>query len=339
MSAEFYPLVLKEKRRETAQAVSLIWEVPEQLRSAFSYRAGQYLTLKADIGGESVRRAYSISSNPQEEELKVSVKLVDGGKMSSYLINELKEGETLEVMQAQGNFTLNNKSNTIGFFAAGSGITPIISLIKECIKENYSRIILHFGNRSVEEAMFKAELDQLVLENENFEVFYHFSKTGSRINQNFVKEKLQGNLCEQYFICGPEGFNEEVKGALIDLGLSESNAHIEYFASPKSSAQENDTQAISGEINEVELIIDEEHHKVSLDAHETILEAGERIGIDPPFSCQSGVCTTCRAKVLQGKVDMENNFGLSQDEIDEGFVLTCIGKPASPGVVISWDEQ
>lgn len=340
MSTEFYSLELKEKRRETEQAVSLIWNVPTDLKQEFQYKAGQYLTIKATINGESVRRAYSISTNPKEEELKVSVKLVDGGKMSNFLINDLQEGDRVEVMQAQGTFTLEKKSDTVGFFAAGSGITPVISLIKECIQNNCSKISLHFGNRTEADAMFKSELDQLAQEYPGFEVQYHYSSQGQRIDSSAVKNHAMNGMCEQYFICGPEGFNEEIKNALLNLGLKDEDAHIEFFASPKSESNEGTSAAeVSGEIADVELIIDDEHHKVSLNPQETLLEAGERIGIDPPFSCQSGVCTTCRAKVIKGKVDMENNFGLSQDEIDEGFVLTCIGKPVSPGVVVSWDEQ
>lgn len=344
MSNEFYTLSVVDKVAEGSKAVSIVFDVPEELKSKFAYKSGQYLTIKADINGESVRRAYSLSSYPGDgNRLQVSSKMVEQGKMSVYLFRDLKVGDQLEVMPPMGNFTLESSVSNLVLFAAGSGITPLLSILKTALDSSIENIDLIYANRSEEEAMFLQELKDLEANNSKLNIQWLWSSAGNRIDSSVVQKVVRGksNLSQavDYFICGPVGMINTVEAALQESGISKEHIHIEYFASPKS--EDNVTSSpveLSGEVNEITLLLDDEKHEISMQPKETILEAAERIGIDPPFSCRSGVCTTCMAKVMQGEVQMENNFGLGQDEIDEGFVLTCISTPKTPGVIVSWDE-
>lgn len=338
MDTNFYSLRVKELIKESVNAVSVVFEIPSDLKETFQYKAGQYLTLLSQINGEEVRRAYSLSScSEQDADLKVSVKQVEGGKMSTYLCNSLNVGDELQVMPPQGNFTDNNKKPNLVLFAAGSGITPIISILKSALCSGDQQVVLHYGNRSVEETMFKSELESLQSEyGSRLNVSFYYSNEGNRLDTNRTESLVDSNLNADYFICGPEGMIAAVKAGLENSNIAKDSIHIEYFASPKK--EKTESVVLEGEVNEVTLILDDETHQVTLNPMETILEVGERIGIDPPFSCQSGVCATCKAKVMQGEVEMENNFGLDEDEVEEGYVLTCICTPKSAGVVISWDE-
>lgn len=336
--SQFYKLKINKIIKETANAVSVYFDIPADLASRFIFEAGQYLTLKANINGEEVRRAYSISSAEKDQTLRVSVKKVDGGKMSTYLVEVAKDGDTIEVMPPEGRFTLVN-SETFVFVAGGSGITPIMSLVKKA-KANNAQIHLLYANKSQAETMFKAELDELI--DDNLNIKYFNSSEGNRLTEEQLKSHFNDlNAANaQIYICGPQGLIQSAESVAKEIVASDNQVHLEYFASPETNTSPNvdhvSAQMASGEI---QLIIDGDTHSVKTEDYETILEAGERIGIDPPFSCQSGVCTTCRAKVIAGEVEMENNFGLGQDEIDEGYILTCISKPKGDGVVVSWDED
>ncbi|MEQ8910020.1 MAG: FAD-binding oxidoreductase [Vicingaceae bacterium] len=345
MSTHFHPLKVKEIIKETINTVSILFDIPADLKESFNYQAGQYLTLKVNISGEEVRRSYSVSSSPKaDEELKISSKMIEGGKMSTYLFRELAVGDTVEVMPPQGNFTL-KEANPLVLFAAGSGITPIISLAKEALVSDDRQVYLYYGNRSTEEIIFKAELDQLKEKYSGRFLVQHFlSSDGERIDSDRVKSVVAGLQNEKadalFYICGPSQMIQATEAALQKSEVSEEQIKIEYFASPKTEKKETETASptSSGNVNDIVVVLDDEEHEVSLNDGETILEGSERIGIDPPYSCQSGVCTTCKAKVESGEVEMENNFGLGQDEIDEGYALTCIGRPKTAGVKINWDE-
>jgi len=352
MAIQFYPLRVKKIIRETPETVSIVFQLPEDLKKEFSYRAGQYLTIKKSIRGEETRRSYSISSSMEwEEDLQVSSKVVKGGKMSTYLFNELSEGDTLEVMPPMGNFVVNDRNAPLVLFAAGSGITPVFSILKEALKKGDQLIHLYFGNRSPEQVIFKSELQSLAQKFSNRLLVQHFySSEGERLDTDRTKSLLNGLQDKElkqahFYICGPSGMIESVNNALKKADIPTDRIHVEYFLAtseqeePKAeAAAEEDEDAVSGDLNQVHVTLDGETHQLSLEPGEAILDAASRIGIDPPFSCQSGVCTTCKAKLLSGEVEMENNFGLGDDEIEDGYVLTCIGKPKSPGVEISWDD-
>lgn len=341
MSTHFHQLKVDQIIKETPQTVSIVFEVPESLKSDFEFEAGQYLTLKTTIGGQEIRRSYSISSYG-EEKLKVSSKMIDGGKMSTYLFNELSVGDELEVMPPMGNFTLEETNKPLVLFAAGSGITPIMSILKKALTEGSESVYLYYGNRNNEEIIFNKELEELKNRYSGKLLIQHFlSSNGERLDTERTKSIVAGlqelKSKADYFICGPTGMIEAVKEGLEKSGIEKSQINIEYFASPKQE-KNNTEEVLSGDLSDITVVIDDEEHNLTLDAGETILEGAERIGVDPPFSCQSGVCTTCKAKLLRGEVEMENNFGLGEDEIADGYVLTCIGKPKTAGVKISWDE-
>ncbi|MEX2379799.1 MAG: ferredoxin--NADP reductase [Vicingaceae bacterium] len=341
MSTHFHRLKVEQIIKETPQTVSIVFDIPEDLQAEYSFEAGQYLTLKTTIGGEEIRRSYSICSFG-DEKLKVSSKMIDGGKMSTYLFNELSVGNEMDVMPPMGNFTLDDLSKPLVLFAAGSGITPIMSILKKSLQEGKESVYLYYGNRSTEEIIFKNELEELKARYSGRLLVQHFlSSDGERLDADRTASIVNGlqdaKDQTQFFICGPSGMIEAVKSGLTNAEISSDQINIEYFASPKQEKTVVE-EVLSSNIDEVTVIIDDEEHNIKLDAGETILEAAERIGVDPPFSCQSGVCTTCKAKLLRGEVEMENNFGLGEDEIADGYVLTCIGKPKTAGVKISWDD-
>ena len=337
MSSHFHNLSIKELKKETAKTVSIGFEIPDSLTSEFQYEAGQYLTLKATINGEEVRRSYSISSFGNEA-LQVSCKMIDGGKMSTYLVNEVGVGDQIEVMPPMGNFTVKSLDKPLVLFAAGSGVTPIFSILKKALTEGTNPVKLFYGNRNEDEVIFKAQLESLKAEYSDRLLVQHFlSSNGERLDAERTQNLVSGLDESNYFVCGPEGMIAAVKDGLEKSNIAADHINIEYFASPKTEKKAVET-VVSGEVNEIIAELDGERHNITLLSGESILDGANRIGIDPPFSCQSGVCTTCKCKVLSGEVEMENNFGLGEDEAEEGYRLSCISKPISAGVVVSWDE-
>ncbi len=344
MSKHFHSLKVKEIIKETNSTVSIVFDIPSELNSEFNYESGQYLTLRTQIGGEDVRRSYSISScSGVDSDIQVSSKMIPNGKMSTYLFNSLAVGDSIDVMPPEGGFVLKETTKPLVLFAAGSGITPIFSILKKALKEGNQTVHLYYGNRSDEDVIFNNQLKELRNTYSSRLMVQHFlSSNGERIDAERTADIVNGmnqvKDSAQFFVCGPEGMIKSVKSGLENANVSSNQINIEYFASPSSNKKVIE-QVVSGEINEIIAEIDGESHSIELQQGETILEGATRIGIDPPFSCQSGVCTTCKAKLISGEVDMENNFGLGEDEIEDGFVLTCIGTPKTAGVKISWDED
>lgn len=344
MAIQFNSLLVKQIIRETEKTVSVVFTIPESLKQTYSYQPGQYLTIRKNIQGEELRRSYSISSAPSvDAALQISSKQLSGGKMSTFLLKELKVGDSIEVMPPQGNFVVKDATKPLVLFAAGSGITPVFSILKEALNSGNQLVHLFYGNRSEEEIIFKDTLDKLKSEYAGRFLVQHFlSSNGERLDvertQSLVKTLGSEANDAEYFICGPEAMIEAVKIGLKNAAISINNVHIEYFAAPKQEKSNDNNNTHSGDTEDVVVVIDEKEYAIKLQEGEFILDAASRAGIDPPFSCQSGVCTTCKAKLLSGEVEMENNFGLGDDEINEGYVLTCIGKPKTPGVKVSWDE-
>lgn len=340
MSKHFHSLRVSELIKETKDAISILFDIPSELKEAFHYKPGQYLTIKKEINGEEVRRSYSLSSIPEEGKLKITSKKVENGRMSTFLYDKLSVGDALEVMPPDGNFVLKNPEKALILFAAGSGITPVISILKQYLKEGSSRVYLFYGNRSEEEIIFKNELEELRAANTGRMMVQHYlSSNGERLDKERAMS-LVGNASAgiaDYYVCGPEGMIKAVKSGLEAAGLPKEEIHIEYFSTPES-AEKPATIVTSGSAREIVVKLDDAEHQIELKDGESILEGAERIGIDPPFSCHSGVCTTCKAKLVSGEVEMENNFGLGDDEIADGYVLTCIGHPKTAGVKIDWDD-
>lgn len=353
MSKHFRRLKVKKVIKETTEAVSIVFEIPDEIKQDFHYKAGQYLTIKAVVNGEEIRRSYSLSSSPVvENDLKITSKKVDQGRMSHFLYTAVKEGDVLEVMPPEGNFTIDiqppNHKKYI-FFAAGSGITPIISLLKTIVEtEAYSEIALYYGNRDKQQIIFYDELNRLASTYSNRLAVQHILSKGeieggrsrSRIDKVIVdavaKKNKDNQITTEYFVCGPEGMILQTKESLLQAGIDKKHIHIEYFSN--SAEDKGKDTHYEGKVNEVTAILDDVEHQLVLQDGETILEAADRMGIDPPYSCQSGVCTTCKAFVKQGEVEMGESFGLDEDEIAEGYVLTCCSRPKSAGVIVSWDD-
>jgi ring-1,2-phenylacetyl-CoA epoxidase subunit PaaE len=349
----FHRLKVIDIKNETSDTVSVAFEIPEGDKNTFDYTSGQYLTLKFDINGNDERRSYSMCSSPfSGEPIRIAVKRVDKGLVSNHINDVIKVGTQIEVMPPQGNFTLETslEQKTYVAFAAGSGITPIWSMIKSVLdNEPGSKFVLFYGNKTSDSSIFKNEIDSLT--GERLSVYHILSReetsnsiTNGRIDKNKATELLKSNLdllkSKAFFICGPEEMIFNVKDVLQSLGVSEDKIKFELFTTPVLLAAEKEVEVsnFTG-IAKVKVIYDEEEVTFDLSSDgENVLEAAMRHDVDAPFSCKGAVCCTCKAKVTEGKMIMDANYALSDEEVAEGFVLACQAHPASENVVLDFDE-
>lgn len=344
----FHKLSIKNRTQETANAVSLVFEVPENLKTNFSFKAGQYITLKATINGSEIRRAYSICSAPESGELKIAIKTVDNGVFSTYATSQLKVGNVLEVHEPEGKFVLEpTRSNNYLGMAAGSGITPVLSMIKAVLqREPSSSFTLIYGNKSSEETMFKAELDALsVTYDTRFNLHYVFSRQNEegslfgRIDKGhtnyFIKNIYKNWSFKTTFLCGPEEMIKTVSATLKENRYKESQILFELFTA--SVNEESSSQIKEGQ-TEVTVLLDDEEFTFTMKQTDDILAAALRNDVDAPYSCQGGVCSSCLAKVTEGKALMAKNNILTDDEVDDGFILTCQAHPITSKISIDYDD-
>ncbi len=350
--AHFYPLKVKNIEKASKDAVVLTFDIPLQYIPHFRFKQGQYITLKLNIDGENVIRSYSICTSPySEKDLKVAVKKVPNGKMSTYINKNLKIGDTIEVMPPAGKFyTELNSANKKKYilFAGGSGITPMMSIIKSTLFiEKQSEIVLFYANREVDNVIFKDDIDAIAQNNNNFKVIYIFDnpppdypeeQTGF-LNNDKVKlllEKHHAQKADECFICGPTPMMQIIEQSLQQLHISSEKIHIEYFTAIENSNTQ--TENIEKIESEVTVILYGIETKFKLDSDGiSILDAAIQHGVDAPFSCKGGVCSTCRAKVIEGKTRMTMNYALTEQEVSDGFILTCQAHPVSEKVVIDYD--
>ncbi len=338
-------------RRETADSVSIAFDVPEALKTEFSFIQGQYLTLKTYINNEEVRRTYSICTAPHDDDLRVAVKAVESGVFSTYANRVLRKGDVLEVMPPMGNFfiplSINAQKHDV-FFAAGSGITPIISNIKAILKtEPLSSCTLIYGNRYVSTIIFKEEIEALKnMYLGRFQVFNVLSRERTEselLHGRLDKEKIAQffekipNLLrgDEFFSCGPLEMTDALKVILIEHGIEEKHIHFELFNAPKISTARRETQNIVDSIASIKL--DGLTFDVPIHKGQTILEAAQAVGADMPYACKGGVCCTCRAKLVEGNVQMMVNYALTKEETDAGFILTCQAIAKSNKIVVDFD--
>lgn len=351
--AHFHTLKVKDIRKETADCVSVAFEIPEKLKAEFAYKAGQYLTLKFTINGEDVRRSYSLCSSPDaDSDFRIAVKKVENGKMSNYLNTVLKVGDSIESMPPQGNFTLKDAApkHYVGF-AVGSGITPVISILKTVMAlNNGSKFTLFYGNKSAVDTIFKAELDALNDKYDNLQVVYVFSRENQaeallngRLNDEkstaLINTYCNDTLAKEYYLCGPEDMIFNVSESLKTHGVSKDTIHFELFTTPVNMVgnAKSQSEAFSG-MAQVTVIIDDQPYNFELSSNgKNILDASMDVGADAPFSCKGAVCCTCKAKVVEGKAIMDMNYALSDSEVEEGYILTCQAHPASDKVVVDFD--
>lgn len=356
MKPTFHTLKINDVKKETTDTVSIAFTIPSELAQDYKFIPGQYLTLKAMIKGEDVRRSYSISSALSENELRVAVKEVENGLFSTFATKELSAGDELEVMTPQGGFKVEPNSanaNNYVFYAAGSGITPVLSMIGSILEtEPNSKVFLYYGNRTAADTIFKSKLDALASEHSNFSLNYILSREDSgnadsngRIDQtkcgHFFTAHLADLKVEAIYACGPEEMIECVKEFYTTKGLLH-KVHFELFTTPATAAETTGSPEVSDDTvvdAKMTVIIDDEEYNFDLNTNgKDVLSAAQDIDADVPFSCKGGVCCTCRAKVLEGKVKMTLNFALEEDEVEEGFILTCQSHPLTEKVVISFDE-
>ena len=356
MSIHFQPFIIKEVKKETADSVSVCFDVPEELRNDFAFKQGQSLTVRTYINNEEVRRTYSICSSPLDNEWKVAIKKVDGGLFSSFANKELKKGDTLELMQPVGKFYVeldpNNKKKYLGF-AAGSGITPLLSIIKTTLRtEPDSEFTLVYGNRSRASIMFFEELEGIknkYLQRFNLINILSRERTDAAINFGRIDAtKLQelSHLVnyasfDDAFICGPEEMIFLVKSYLEQTGIDKKKIHFELFTTPGQKKYDVKTDVIkdAGAKSRITVKLDGRSFDfdLSLTSDTTVLDAALKEGADLPFACKGGVCCTCKAKLLEGQVSMDVHWGLEEEEIEEGYILTCQAHPLTEKVVVDFD--
>ncbi|MDJ0941933.1 MAG: phenylacetate-CoA oxygenase/reductase subunit PaaK [Kiloniellales bacterium] len=358
--ARFHALTIAEVARETEDAVVVTFDLPPELAEAYAYVQGQHLTLRRDIDGEDVRRNYSICSGVDEGRLSIAIKRVEGGRFSSFANDALKPGDRLEVMTPTGSFHTAldpAQAKTYVAFAAGSGITPIISIIKTTLAhEPDSRFLLFYGNRSVASIIFRETLEDLkdrylerfslyhVLSREKQEVELFNGRLDAEMAEALLSAFCPVESIDEAFICGPGTMIEAVSGKLTDLGLPEARIHFELFTTEVQRAPELRPVAHgkvegSGDAAEITVILDGVRTRFELPYDgESLLDAALKEGLDLPFSCKGGVCSTCRAKLVEGKVDMTVNYALEDAEVDAGFVLTCQSHPLTERIVLDYDE-
>jgi ring-1,2-phenylacetyl-CoA epoxidase subunit PaaE len=343
----FHKLTIQKIIKETENAVSILFDIPAELKASFSFVAGQYITIKKVLSEKEVRRAYSICASPNSNELKVAVKAVENGTFSIYATSKLKEGDVLEVAEPEGKFLLKPEANKNYIaFAAGSGITPVLSMIKAVLEnEPSATFTLVYGNKSIVSTIFKSELDALAEKYPSqFNLHYMFSKKlkndskFGRIDKNhtnyFVKNIHNDLSFDAAFLCGPEQMINTVSETLQENGFNEEAIYYELFT---ASTDEVALDIPDGK-SEITVLLDDEKTTFTMEKTDDILAASLRNNLDAPYSCQGGVCSSCLGKVTEGKAVMSKNSILTDSEIEEGFVLTCQAHPTTPKLTIDFDD-
>jgi ring-1,2-phenylacetyl-CoA epoxidase subunit PaaE len=352
----FHRLAVNDLRRESPDAVSLTFAIPRELQDDYSFEPGQYLTLRTVMDGEEVRRSYSICSGPDDGELRIAVKKVDGGAFSSWAADELKTGDELDVMTPTGRFGIAHapgEARVYVGFAAGSGITPILSIVRGVLaREPESRFFLFYGNRSTGSVLFREALEELkdrfmqrfslfhVISGEEQDIpILHGRLDGEKVRV-LLRSLIPAASVDHVFICGPTGMSEDIEATCRDIGIAADRIHVERFVSGLGGKPRPKAVVVSGAPPKAiaSLVIDGKRREVPVAAEESILDAALRAGMDLPFACKGGMCSTCRAKLVEGDARMEVNYSLEPWELKAGFILTCQARPVSDRVVVDYDH-
>ncbi|MFK8103212.1 MAG: 1,2-phenylacetyl-CoA epoxidase subunit PaaE [Saprospiraceae bacterium] len=358
---KFHALKISDIRQETADAVSIAFDIPESLKVDYQFIQGQYLTMKAMINGEEIRRNYSVCVSPLDQELRVAIKKVEGGRFSTFANETLAVGDTLDVMTPMGKFYSEVKAtqskNYVGF-AGGSGITPIISIMKTVLQvESTSQFTLFYANKGFDSIIFREEIEALkntyigrvtvhhIFSQENLETDLFNGYITTEKCRLFGELLFEPIRIDEYFICGPEPMMLSIRAALEEMGVAKPKIHIELFSSPDKPATtvktvKKDTKKNAGKACKVSIRVDGDITELDLAYDgESILDAALKKGADLPFACKGGVCCTCRAKVVEGEVEMDVNYALEEEEVAAGFILTCQAHPRTDKVFIDFDQK
>lgn len=348
--SSFLKLIIKEVKHETATAVSILFNVPEELKPNYAFIAGQYVNLRLTLDGKEIRRAYSICSSPESGELRIAVKAVKNGAFSQFANTKLKAGDVLEVGKPEGKFTFDpqaDRQKNYVAFVAGSGITPVLSILKSVLKnEPKSSFILVYGNKSAEETIFYQELHDLQLQYVGrFFVHFVFSQAKAentlfgRIEKsavNFVLNNKHKELeFDKFYLCGPEEMINLVSTVLKEKNVKESAIKFELFT---TSSHENVIKENLEGHSKITVMVDDEETTFEMSQKQTILEAALKQGLDAPYSCQGGICSSCLARITSGTAEMTKNSILSDKEIADGLILTCQAHPTSASVYVDYDD-
>lgn len=356
LTPRFHRLAVHGLRRESPDAISLTFSIPGELADDYHFAPGQYLTLRTTMDGEEIRRSYSICSGPDDGELRIAVKKVDGGAFSSWAADELKAGDELDVMTPTGRFGIAHapdEARVYVGFAAGSGITPILSIVKGVLaREPNSRFFLFYGNRSTTSMLFREALEELkdcfmqrfslfhVISGEEQDIpILHGRLDGEKVRV-LLRSLVPASHVDHVFICGPTGMSEDIEATCKDIGIAEERIHVERFVSglggkPRAKAV---VPASAPPKALASLVIDGKRREVPVAEGESILDAALRAGMDLPFACKGGMCSTCRAKLVEGDAQMEVNYSLEPWELKAGFILTCQARPVSEKVAVDYDH-
>ncbi|WP_029005789.1 1,2-phenylacetyl-CoA epoxidase subunit PaaE [Azorhizobium doebereinerae] len=355
---KFHRLTVRDVKRETPEAVSIAFDVPSDLSGDYAFAPGQYLTLRTTLEGEDVRRSYSICSGPDDGELRIAVKQVENGLFSTWVNTAMASGDALDVMTPTGRFGLGQAPGDgrlhVGV-AAGSGITPILSIIRGVLqREPNSRFFLFYGNRTTGDILFREDLEEL---KDRFlgrlSIFHVLSKEEQDLailNGHLDGEKVRlllramvpAEAVDHVFICGPTGMIDDLEATLKDMGVPEAKVHVERFVSAHGGAPRPRSAPVAADAppaHVASLIVDGKRRDVPVAEGEAILDAALRAGLDLPFACKGGMCSTCRAKVVEGKAEMEVNYSLEPWETEAGFVLTCQARPTTARIVVDFDQM
>ena len=356
MAEHFHALRVAEIVPETDEAMSVRFEVPDELRDAFAFRAGQHLTLRADIGGEEVRRNYSLCVAPDEGVIKVTVKRIAGGVFSNWVAEVLRAGDTIEAMAPHGSFTVPfdaGSANRYVGIAGGSGITPIMSLIRTALgTEPDSRFTLFYGNRDSRSVIFlealadlkdrymgRLELFHFLAEEDGDVELFNGMLDAARCGEAVDRLVVDPASVDAWFICGPGPMMDAAESVLVERGIARERIHIERFTAGRPSEAMTARQAaLQDEAagQQVAVTLDGRTRSIAF-IGESILDSSLKAGMSAPFSCKAGVCATCRAKCTSGKVEMAVHYGLTDEEIADGYVLTCQAVPVGDGVAVDYD--
>lgn len=356
MTPKFNSLTITDIRKETEECVSILFEIPELLKSEYRYLPGQYLTLRTTIHGEDIRRSYSLCSAPYENEWRVAIKQVENGVFSTFANNELIVGDTLQVMTPMGNFKVECNSSarkSYVLFASGSGITPIISIAKTILKdEPNSDVTLFYGNKGFSSIIFREELEALKSTClSRFRIIHILSREslGNKIQKGRIDAEKCGQLYDAFlknqeidavYICGPESMILDIEKTMKSKGVSNDKIHFELFTASGAKKQESKTKIEEPSFDSsVSIILDGDSYDFYMGSQgKSILDAGYEAGADLPFACKGGVCCTCKAKILEGSAKMDVNYALDKDEVENGYILTCQAHPTSERLIVSFDD-